>query len=161
MFDKKNALKINSVLLIFLKGEFYLLQDIKIREMSQDEYFYLTENLELVDKNSVQRGVSFLVYNKKKRLLNVIRQVMQNELTKEERQLALDYWSDKYSLGEISKRNNISRSAIYRRIDCIKEKLKTSLKYVLIYDSDALPQSTAELMNFIKEKQFEKRSNVN
>lgn len=129
--------------------------------MSKDEYFYLTENLELVDEKSVQRGVGFLVYNKKKRLLNVVKQVMQNELTEGERRLALDYWSGEYSLGEISQRNNITRSAIYRRINCIKEKLETSLKYVLIYDNDVLPQSTAELMNFIKEKQFEERNHVN
>lgn len=138
-----------------------MLQDIKIREMSKDEYFYLTENLELVDEKSVQRGVGFLVYNKKRRLLNVVKQVMQNELTEGERRLALDYWSGEYSLGEISQRNNITRSAIYRRINCIKEKLETSLKYVLIYDNDVLPQSTAELMNFIKEKQFEERNHVN
>ena len=138
-----------------------MLQDIKIREMSKDEYFYLTENLELVDENSVKRGVSFLLYNKKKRLLNVVQKVMQNELTKEERQLALDYWSGEYSLEEISKRNNITRSAIYRRIDTIKEKIETSLKYVLVYDNDALPQSTSELMDFIKEKQFEERNSIN
>lgn len=138
-----------------------MLQDIKIREMSKDEYFYLTENLELVDEKSVQRGVGFLVYNKKRRLLNVVKQVMQNELTEGERRLALDYWSGEYSLGEISQRNNITRSAIYRRINSIKEKLETSLKYVLIYDNDVLPQSTAELMNFIKEKQFEERNHVN
>ena len=129
--------------------------------MSKDEYFYLTENLEIVDKNSVQGGISFLVYNKRKRLLNVVQKVMQNELNEAERRLALDYWSGKYSIDEISQRNNITRSAIYRHINSIKEKLEASLKYVLIYDSDALPQSTSELMNFIKEKQFEKRNNIN
>ncbi len=138
-----------------------MLQDIKIREISKDEYFYLTENLELIDKNSVNRGISFLLYNKKKRLLNVVQKVMQNELTKEERQLALDYWSGEYSVEEISKRNNITRSAIYRHIDIIKEKIETSLKYVLVYDNDALPQSTSELMDFIKEKQFEERNSIN
>ncbi len=161
MFDKKNALKINSVLLFFLKGEFYLLQDIKIREMSKEEYFYLTENLEIVDKNSICSGVRYLVYNKKKRLLNVVNKVMQNELTETERKLAIDYWSGEYSLGEISKRNNITRSSIYRHIDGIKEKIEASLKYVLLYDADALPQSTNELMSFIKETQFEQRNNVN
>ena len=38
MFGKKNALKINSVLLFFLKGEFILLQDLKIAEISKEEY---------------------------------------------------------------------------------------------------------------------------
>lgn len=138
-----------------------MLQDIKIRELSTEEYFYLTENLELIDKNSICNGVYYLVYNKKKRLLNVVNKVMQNELTEAERKLATDYWSGEYSLGEISKRNNITRSSIYRHIDCIKEKLIASLKYVLLYDADALPQSTNELMSFIKEKQFEQREKIN
>ena len=138
-----------------------MLQDIKIREMSTEEYFYLTENLELVDENSIRNGVGYLVYNKKKRLLDVVQKVMQNELTDEERRLAIDYWSGNFSLGEISLRNNITRSSIYRHIDVIKNKLETSLKYVLIYDADALPKSTNELISFIKEKQFEQRKNVN
>lgn len=138
-----------------------MLQDIKIREMSKEEYFYLTENLEIVDKNSICNGVRYLVYNKKKRLLDVVNKVMQNELTEAERKLAKDYWSGELSLGEISKRNNITRSSIYRHIDSIKEKLETSLKYVLIYDADALPKSTNELMSFIKEKQIEQREKVN
>ncbi len=138
-----------------------MLQDIKIREMSKEEYFYLTENLDIVDKNSICNGVRYLVYNKKKRLLDVVNKVMQNELTEAERKLAKDYWSGEFSLGEISKRNNITRSSIYRHIDSIKEKLETSLKYVLIYDADALPKSTNELMSFIKEKQFEQREKVN
>ena len=123
--------------------------------MSKDEYFYLTENLEIVDKNSISNGVRYLVYNKKKRLLNVVNKVMQNELTEKERSLATDYWSGDFSLGEISEKHNISRSAIYRSIANIKNKIEASLKYVLIYDADALPQGTDELRNFIKETQVE------
>ena len=67
--------------------------------MSKEEYFYLTENLEIVDKNSISSGVRYLVYNKKKRLLDVVNKVMQNELTDLERKLATDYWSGEYSSG--------------------------------------------------------------
>lgn len=156
-----NAKRERSFFFTVKKGEFDLLQDTKIREMSKDEYFYLTENLEFVDENSVRNGVQYLVYNRKKRLNDIVSQVMQNELSESERNLALDYWSNKYSIGEISKRHNITRSSIYRHIDSIKKKLETSLKYVLIYDSDVLPKSTDELISFIKEKQFEQRKNVN
>lgn len=138
-----------------------MLQDIKIREMSKEEYFYLTENLEIVDKNSICNGVRYLVYNKKKRLLNVVNKVMQNELSELERNLATDYWSGDYLLGEISEKYNMSRSAVYRTIAHIKSKLQTSLKYVLIYDADALPQSANELMNFIKETQIEQQHKAN
>ncbi|MBR5544079.1 MAG: hypothetical protein IKU66_01265 [Clostridia bacterium] len=134
-----------------------MLQDLKIAEMSKEEYFYLTENLELVNEETIRNGVGYILYNKRKKLLDVVEQVMQNELTEEERKLATDYWSETYSLGEISARNNIARSAIYRRLEGIKKKLETSLKYVLIYDSSVLPHSTSELMSFVKEKNFEQR----
>ncbi|MBR5191180.1 MAG: hypothetical protein IKW34_04030 [Clostridia bacterium] len=133
------------------------MQDLKIAEMSKEEYFYLTENLELVNEETIRNGVGYILYNKRKKLLDVVEQVMQNELTEEERKLATDYWSESYSLGEISARNNIARSAIYRRLEGIKKKLETSLKYVLIYDSSVLPHSTSELMSFVKEKNFEQR----
>ena len=133
------------------------MQDLKIAEMSKEEYFYLTENLELVNEETIRNGVGYILYNKRKKLLDVVEQVMQNELTEEERKLATDYWSETYSLGEISARNNIARSAIYRRLEGIKKKLETSLKYVLIYDSSVLPHSTSELMSFVKEKKFEQR----
>ena len=129
--------------------------------MSKEEYFYLTENLEIVDKNSICNGVRYLVYNKKKRLLDVVNKVMQNELSEDERLLATDYWSGDYSLGELSEKYNMPRSNIYRNIAHIKDKLQTSLKYVLIYDADILPKSTNELFEFIKEKQFEQRKNIN
>jgi predicted DNA-binding protein YlxM (UPF0122 family) len=90
-----------------------------------------------------------------------VHKVLQNELTENERRLATDYWSGEYTLNEISTRNNITRSSIYRHIDAIKEKLEASLKYVLIYDSDALPQSANELISFIKETQIEQREKVN
>ncbi len=138
-----------------------MLQDARIREISDEDYYFLTENFELVDENSVRNGVSFLVYNKKKRLLDIVRKVMQDELSDEERQLAIDYWGGEYSLGEISKRNNITRSSVYRHLNIIKGKLEKSLKYVLLYDADALPKSTNELISFIKEKQLEQRKNVN
>lgn len=155
MFADKTALIFLTGFLFFGKGEFYLIQDIKIREMSKDEYFYLTENLEIVDKNSISNGVRYLVYNKKRRLLNVVDKVMQNELTEDERKLATDYWSGEYSLGELLEKYNMSRSAIYRTIAHIKDKIQTSLKYVLIYDADALPQRADELRKFIKETQIE------
>ncbi len=129
--------------------------------MSRDEYFYLTENLEIIDKDSIRDGVSFLVYNKRKRLLDIVQKVIQNELTEEERKLAIDYWNNGYSLGEISRKNNVNRSMVYRQIAHVKDKIEASLKYVLIYDASNLPQSANELMDFIKEKQFEKRNNVN
>lgn len=129
-----------------------MLKNTKLQEMSSDEYFYLTENFEFADKNSVSDTVNYLVYNRKRRLLNTVKAVMENELTEQERCLANDYFSGELTLGEIETRYNMKKSSIYRHIGVIKKKLETSLKYVLAYESGVLPKSNAEIMEYINGK---------
>lgn len=129
-----------------------MLKNTKLQEMSSDEYFYLTENFEFADKNSVSDTVNYLVYNRKRRLLNTVKAVMENELTEQERRLANDYFSGELTLGEIETRYNMKKSSIYRHIGAIKKKLETSLKYVLAYESGVLPKSNAEIMEYINGK---------
>ena len=125
-------------------------QDAKISELSTDEYFFLTENLEAIDPHSVRKGVRYLVFNKRRRLLEIVKEVMQNELSDLERRIALDFWDKKISADDIAMRNGIGRSTVYRNIANIRKKLEKSLKYVLLYDSSSLPTSADELLEFVK-----------
>ncbi len=128
------------------------MQDLKIKEMSTEEYFFLTENLEFADADTIRDGVSYLLYNKKKKLIDTMDKVMQNELTDEERKLAFDVFGGEFSMGEILQRNHMTKSCVYRRIKTIRNKLEKSLKYVLIYESEISPQSVDEMMEYINEK---------
>lgn len=131
-------------------------QDAKISELSSEEYFYLTENLECADKKDVEKGVKYLVYNKKRKLLKIVRAAIENELEENEKSIALDYWNGRLSAREIAEKHSIARSTVYRNIDGAKKKLERSLKYVLMYDKASLPGSADELLEFVKkEKTFE------
>lgn len=128
--------------------------------ISTEEYFYLTENFEVVDKNSAEKLVRYLVYDKRRKLTDTVRLVMQDELTAKERNIALDYWQNKMPIGDISEKYCISRSSFYRIIDTVRKKLETSLKYVLFYNEILKPPTKEDFLSQIKkatsmEAQFE------
>ena len=127
-----------------------LVNDNMIRELSVDEYFFLTENLEVINNATVHRGVAFLVKGKREKLNKIVKKVIENELKDEEKNIAFDFWTANISANEIAKKYGLSRSATYRSIEKIKNKLYSYLKYVLIYDSEALPYGKKELIEFVE-----------
>ena len=106
----------------------------KIIELSYDDYLFLTEDLEFTDKAFVNKGIKYLIYKKKQRMIDTVRSVMNNELTEMERNIAEDYWCNNLLATEIAKKYKLSRSGLYRTVDVIKEKLNTHLKYVVFYN---------------------------
>lgn len=117
----------------------------QVYRISTEEYFYLTENFAFVDADKLEESVKYLMYNRRKKLIDTVRLIMENELNEIERNMAIDYWYNKMSIGDIAKKYNISRSTFYRGLDVIKEKLNTSLKYVLLYDEAITPPSVEEI----------------
>lgn len=122
----------------------------QIECMSTEEYFYLTENFEPIDSHSRNQFVRFLVYNKKQRLLDTVRKVMNDELTSTEQKMAIDYWQRKMPVEEIAEKYGLSRSGFYRAMDTIKKKLEASLKYVLIYNDALKPPAREDFLAQMK-----------
>lgn len=122
--------------------------------ITTEEYFYLTENFEVSDARSAERLVRYLVYDKRKKLMDTVRKVMNEELTTRERNIAVDYWQNKLSVGDITEKYDISRSTFYRTLDVIKKKLETSLKYVLFYNDVLKPTSKEDFLTRIKNATF-------
>ncbi len=118
--------------------------------ITTEEYFYLTENFEVADARSAKKLVRYLVYDKRKKLIDTVRFVMNEELTTRERNIAIDYWQKKLSIGDIVEKYSISRSTFYRTIDVIKKKLETSLKYVLFYNEALKPPSKEDFLTRIE-----------
>ena len=69
--------------------------------ITTEEYFYLTENFEVADARSANKLVRYLVYNKREKLIDTVRFAMNEELTTRERNIAIDYWQKKLSIGDI------------------------------------------------------------
>ena len=118
--------------------------------ISTEEYFYLTENFQVVDAKSANKLVRYLVYDKRKKLMDTVRMVMNEELTTRERNIAIDYWQNKISIGDITEKYNISRSTFYRTLDVIKKKLEMSLKYVLFYNEILKPPTKEDFLSQFK-----------
>ncbi len=132
-----------------------LLQDRKIMELTVDEYFYLTENLDMRDVSRINNGIKFLIVNKKRKLYNVVKEIIANELTAQEQQIVKAYWYDELSIGEIEEKLKISRAKAYRLLDSAKKKLDMAMKYVLYYEENLVPKTTEELLSFIGEENIE------
>ncbi len=116
-----------------------------------DDYFFLTENLEPMNNVSVDKGIKYLVYKKKQRMIDTVRSVMNNELTESERNIAEDYWCNNLLVEEIAEKYNLSRSGLYRTVDVIKEKMNIYLKYVVFYNND-YPPTKGDFLTFLKNK---------
>lgn len=127
-----------------------MIKNEQLQCISTEEYYYLTENFEFVDAGTRATQVKYLVYNKDKKIMDTVKKVMENELSEKERGLAVDYWSNNLSIGDISKKHNISRSSFYRAIDEIKRKIDVSLKYVLFYNDIIKPPSTEEFLRQVQ-----------
>lgn len=117
--------------------------------ISTEQYFYLTENFEVADKKSAEKLVRYLVYDKRRKLMDTVRRVMKDELTTKERHIAVDYWQKKMLVGDICEKYCVSRSSFYRTIDTIKKKLETSLKYVLFYNEILKPPTKEDFLSQI------------
>lgn len=123
----------------------------QIEELSVDEYFFLTENLEIISPGSVESGMKYLLFNKKRRLYETVRRAVAEELTERERAVALGFWNEGLAAGEIARLNRISRSSVYRIVEKARAKLEDSLKYVVMYEKSLKLCSAAELIEFVTE----------
>ncbi len=132
------------------KGGFTTIHNEKIIELSTDDYLFLTEDLETMDKATTDKGIKYLVYKKKQRMIDTVRSVMNNELTDFEREIATDYWCENLLVEEITKKHNLSRSTFYRTVKIIEKKINLYLKYVVFYNNDA-PPTKGDFLAFLKE----------
>lgn len=116
-----------------------------------DDYIFLTEDLETMENASVDKGLKYLVYNKKQRMIDTVRSVLNNELTESERNIAEDYWCNNLLVEDIAKKYKLSRSGLYRTVDVIKEKMNIYLKYVVYYN-DSYPPVKGDFLTFLKKE---------
>ena len=137
----------------FLKkrGGFTTITNEGIIEISNDDYLFLTEDLEVLDRATLDKGIKYLVYKKKQRMIDTVRRVMNDELTEYERNIAMDYWCDNLLVEEITEKYNISRSAFYRTVKIIENKINMYLKYVVYYDNDT-PPTKGDFLTFLTQK---------
>lgn len=75
----------------------------------------------------------WLIRQRKEELYALVRRVIKNEFSKEDKLLIDLKWYKGLSAEEISKKTGISRAGVYRRIDKINDILYEKLKYAMEY----------------------------
>ena len=75
----------------------------------------------------------WLMRQRKAELNALVRKVIKNEFSKEDKRLIELRWYKGYNCNEIGKMLGMSRSAVYRRLDKINDVLFDKLKYALEY----------------------------
>lgn len=126
-----------------------------ITELTVDEYAFLTENFEISDKSDIKNGVRYLVYNRKRSILNTVKKVIENELSSLEKELVLDFWGKELTIAELENKYKISRAGVYRYLNNAKKKIEKFIKYVLVYDEEVQHYSASDFLKFIKEDYVE------
>lgn len=120
-----------------------------------DEYAFLTENFEFANVTEIKTGVSYIVFNRKRNILNTVKKVVENELSSLEKDLVSDFWGNELSVEELEEKYNISRASVYRYLNSAKKKIEKFIKYVLIYDDSVQQYSISDFLNFIKGDRIE------
>ena len=122
----------------------------RITELTVDEYAFLSENFEFVNEKDVGNGVSYIVFNRKRNILNTVKKIVENELSSLEKELVLDFWGKELKVEDLAQKYELSRAAIYRNLNSAKKKIEKYLKYVLIYEDDVQRYSVSDFIEFIK-----------
>lgn len=122
----------------------------QITELAVDEYAFLTENFEFTSKDEIKNGVDYIVFNRKRNILNIVKKVIENELSGIEKDLVLDFWGRELKVDELAQKYELSRASVYRQLNNAKKKVEKYLKYVLIYEDDVQRYSVSDFVEFIK-----------
>lgn len=122
----------------------------RITEISVDEYAFLTENFEFKNKNDVETGVRYILFNRRRNMIDIVKKIFDNELTLTEKKVALEFWRDNLSVDELAERYGISRATVYRNLNNAKKKLEKYIDYVLIYADAVKEYSVSDFLKFVQ-----------
>ena len=122
----------------------------QITEISVDEYAFLTENFEFRNKNDVELGVKYILFNRRRNMIDIVRKIFDNELTEIEKNVASDFWYNNLSVDELAEKYELSRASVYRNLNNAKKKLEKYIDYVLIYANAVKEYSVSDFLKYVQ-----------
>ena len=104
--------------------------------LSEGEYLYLTERLEPLSEADLRGDAAarFVVRSRKAVLSEVVRAVLEHELTRDERAVAALLFIEGESVAAASRQLGVSRQRVYTLAGSAERKLRMYLKYPLLLD---------------------------
>lgn len=108
--------------------------------LTDGEYLYLSDTLEALTRKELQNGAAarFVVQSRDETLRSLVRCVLQQELTDEERAVAQFLLIDAQSIAEAARHFGLSRKRVCTLSDKAQQKLRSFLKYPFLMDFSLL-----------------------
>lgn len=124
-------------------------------KMNEEEYLFLSENLDVIgvcDKGSI---CSFLSVSRKNMISKLLRQAIESELDEMQRKIIFLLWYDKLSVTKAAEILGVNKSTVTRQSHKAYDKLRNCLKYVMLYQFEC----PDDLIRYFKEAiKIEKRN---
>ena len=116
-------------------------------KINEDEYTLLSENLDEFGITDRDRVASFVMASRRLMLSQLLERAVDEELTSVQRDIIRKLWYDGLSMAEISRQLGVAKSTVTRQTERAYDRLRTALKYVLMYQFE----NPSDTIQFIKE----------
>ena len=116
-------------------------------QMNEEEYLFLSENLDVIgasDKNTV---CSFISVSRKNMVSKLLRLAIDNELDEIQKEIIRSLWYDGLNVTKTAEKLGVNKSTVTRQSKKAYDKLRTSLKYVMLYQFEC----PKDLIDYFKE----------
>ena len=124
-------------------------------KMNEEEYLFLSENLDVIgvcDKNEI---CAFLSLSRKNMVSKLLRLAIDSELDGIQKDIIKMIWYDGLSATKTAEKLGVSKSTVTRQSKKAYDKLRSSLKYVMLYQFEC----PTDLIEYFKEAvKIEKRN---
>jgi len=116
-------------------------------ELNEEEYIYLSENLDVVGAYGKKEIVSFVSLSRKHMLCVLLKQAINNELSEMQKEIIRLLWYENLSVTKAAEILGVNKSTVTRQSQKAYDKLRNSLKYVMLYQFEC----PGEMINYFKE----------
>jgi RNA polymerase sigma factor (sigma-70 family) len=124
-------------------------------EINEEEYLFLSENLDVIGVGDKKSICEFISLSRRNMLNRLTKQAIEEELDEMQKRIIKLLWYDNVSLTKASEILGVNKSTVTRQKQKAYDKLRTSLKYVMLYQFEC----PKDLIEYFKEaKKIEKRN---
>ena len=102
-------------------------------EMNEEEYLYLSENLDVIGANDKNKICSFLSVSRKNMVSKLLRIAIENELDEMQKQIIRLMFYEGLNVTKTAEKLGVNKSTVTRQSHKAYDKLKNCLKYVVMY----------------------------
>ena len=115
--------------------------------LTESEYLFLSENLDVLDGSDKNKICCFVAVKRKVVLSRLLHVAIDNELSDIQRKIINMIWFEGLTATEAAKELGVNKSTVTRQSQKAYDKLRNSLKYVMLYQFD----DCSDTVNYFRE----------